>query len=837
VGTRPAETVHANPSNNVRLKEITLLIRLFVLSLCLCGPRVHAAQHPASDEAPWPAIADFTQGMEHGPGFIPYYLDRERGKLYLSIAADAGEMIYLYSLPQGVGSNDLGLDRGQLMDTLPALVRFRRVGDKVLLQQRNTYYRADSDNDAERRAVEQAFADSVLWGFPVVARNDSAALVDATAFLLRDSHGVARRLQALEQGSYQVDDSASALYYPRIRGFPRNTEFEATVTFKGSEPGEFLRQVAPDAYQFSVRMHHSFVALPEPGYQPRAFDPDSGFWPFSYADYAVPIGEDIERRFIPRHRLHKRDPRAALSDPVEPIIYYLDPGTPEPIRSALLEGAGWWNQAFEAAGYRDAFQVKMLPPDADPMDVRYNVIQWVHRATRGWSYGYGVHDPRTGEIIKGHVTLGSLRVRQDYLIALGMTSPFEGEVGTAPAQEAMALARIRQLSAHEVGHTLGLAHNFAASGRDRASVMDYPHPRIELDGQGVPTLADAYAAGIGDWDKRAIRYGYADFGAAGREPAALAAFLQEGRAQGFRFISDPDSRSAAGLHPASSLWDNGADAPTELLRVMDLRAAALARFGENTIPRGALWSSLERALVPVYYFHRYQVEAAGKWVGGSDYRYARRNPAEPFRFAPVPAADQRRALETLLETLRPEFLLLPEHIAALIPPPAYGSGRDREYPTGYTGAQLDTLSLAEASVQHTLDVLLHPARLARLYQQSAADAGQLSVGELNSVLFERLFGAAPQAGASGALQRRGGAALLGRWRELAASSEASPEVRAAAWQALQDASRWLGRSDGPDLQWEAYYGYQHWLIERFLASPEDLQPMQPAAMPPGSPIG
>jgi hypothetical protein len=367
--------------------------------------------------------------------------------------------------------------------------------------------------------------------------------------------------------------------------------------------------------------------------------------------------------------------------------------------------------------------------------------------------------------------------------------------------------------------------------------MDYPHPLIELDGEGVPTLADAYATGIGEWDKRAIRYGYADFGNEKQEQAALAAFLQEGRAQGFRFISDPDSRSAAAFHPASSLWDNGNDAAEELLRVIGVRAAALARFGEHTVPVGGLWSSLERALVPVYYFHRYQVEAAGKWVGGSDYRYARRNPAEPYRFVALPAADQRRALESLLETLGPEFLQLPEHIVALIPPAAYGTGRTREHPTGYTGAQLDTLSLAEASVQHTLDVLLHPERLARLYQQSAADARQLSVGELNSALFERLFGAEPQAGAGGALQRRSGAALLGRWRKLAASAEASPEVRAASWQALQDAARWLDRRDGPDPQWQAYYGYQRWLIERYLESPGELEPMQPAAMPPGSPIG
>ncbi len=492
---------------NVLLRSTLVLWFFTVFSTALLAETEQPAVAKPGDE-----IAAYVDGMEHQDGFLPFYLDRSKGRVFLRLDDFGREMIYLYSLPQGVGSNDLGFDRGQLSAVEPALVRFEDTGERVLLRRLNTRYRADSTQASERLAVEEAFASSVLWGFPVVARQSNGTLlVDATEFLLRDSHGIGRQLKAQKQGDHSVDKSRSALYYPRIKAFPRNTELEATITFTGNEPGEFLQQVAPDPYSFSVRMHHSFVALPEPGYQPRRFHPDSGFWPFSYADYAAPIEGEVVQRLIPRHRLQKKNPGPGLSDVVEPIVYYLDPGTPEPVRTALLDGARWWNQAFEAAGYRDAFRVEMLPANADPMDVRYNVIQWVHRATRGWSYGYGVHDPRTGEIIKGHVTLGSLRVRQDYLIAQGMTSPFTDRASETVALSDMALARIRQLSAHEVGHTLGLAHNFAASQGGRASVMDYPHPLLGLTAAGEIELTGAYAEGIADWDKRAIRYGYGNF--------------------------------------------------------------------------------------------------------------------------------------------------------------------------------------------------------------------------------------------------------------------------------------------------------------------------------------
>jgi len=304
----------------------------------------------------------------------------------------------------------------------------------------NLRYRAESTaNPAERRAIAESFAASTLWGFRIEAESDGRVLVDASDFALRDAHGVIGALTQARQGTWRLDASRSALHLPRTRAFPKNSEIEVSLTFTGDNAGAWVREVAPSADAITVHQRHSFIELPEPGFEPRPFDPRAGFFDFSYFDYSSPFPQPVIRRFAPRHRLAKRDPAAAISDPVKPIVYYLDPGVPEPVRTALLDGARWWNQAFEAAGYRNAFQVEVLPDSADPQDIRYNMIQWVHRATRGWSYGSTVTDPRTGEILKGHVTLGSLRIRQDYLLAEGLLLPYRQGDERVPEAEAMAL--------------------------------------------------------------------------------------------------------------------------------------------------------------------------------------------------------------------------------------------------------------------------------------------------------------------------------------------------------------------------------------------------------------
>jgi hypothetical protein len=678
-------------------------------------------------------------------GFIGQLFDQETGRLYLKINNLNSEFIYQSSLPQGLGSNDIGLDRGQLSEV--RLVEFNRVGNKLLLVQKNTQYRAVSNNLQESRSVQQAFASSILWSFPIVDSHKSWLLVDASDFILQDIHGVVRKLAERKQGSFKRDKSRSAIFRPRSKSFPDNTELEASITFTSDKPGKFVQQAAINPFVVSLRMHHSFIRLPKPGYQPRKFHPQSGFWSFDYQDYAQPINRPITQRFIGRHRLEKKNPEAVISEAVKPIIYYLDLGAPEPVRTALINGASWWDQAFESIGYKNAFQVKILPDDADPMDVRYNVIQWVHRATRGWSYGFGVTDPRNGEIIKGHVSLGSLRVRQDYLIAQGMLSRFTADNSEDIEQDKelmdLALARIRQLTAHEVGHTLGLAHNFAASTFNRASVMDYPHPLFELEKDPLThkdkiVSNNAYAKNIGIWDKATIAYGYQTF-ADGKQQAGLAKILADNKNASMLFISDPDSLKISDAHPRASLWDNGANTIDELQRVIKLRQLALHNFGEASLKSARPYSDLQEILMPVYYFHRYQATAAAKWLGGVDYDYSMKVIAESANLAtPADPKEQQRALEVLLKTLTPEFLSIDKELQQQIFPKAYGYRADRESLVGHSGAIFDPIALSSASVQHSLSLILEPHRLARLQQQNMQNRQHLSLQQLTTKLHEEL---------------------------------------------------------------------------------------------------
>jgi hypothetical protein len=543
----------------------------------------------------------------------------------------------------------------------------------------------------------------------------------------------------------------------------------------------------------------------------------------------------LEKRFIVRHRLNKQDPSAAISDPVEPIVYYLDPGTPEPIRSALLEGARWWNEAFEAAGYRDAFRVEMLPDGADPMDVRYNVINWVHRKTRGWSYGSSVVDPRTGEIIKGHVTLGSLRVRQDYLIAQGLVPSFGDGQDGSDVLEAFSLARLRQLSAHEVGHTLGFAHNFASSVNNRASVMDYPHPLVEIAGDGSLDLANAYDEGIGDWDKATVAYAYQDFPEDVDESDALNRIVLDAQSRGFQFISDRDARAVGGAHPDAHLWDNGRDAAAELRRVLKIRAIALENFSEATIPDGSAMSTLEDVLVPIYLFHRYQTEAAAKIVGGLRYTYAVKGDGQTAAEL-INGDDQRDALDALLATLDSAALTPSENILALIPPTTYGHPIHRELFEGRTSVTLDPVAMAETAADMTAGLLFHPARLARLVEHEARDSRQLGLqAVLDATLGATWRGPKPD-GLQGEVQRAVNIVVLKRMLAAAADNENAAQVRAQMEQTLRQLADELEMPGGSS-PWDAHYSYGTSLIARYFEDPEEFEMAPAPQAPPGSPIG
>jgi len=782
------------------------------------------------------SITEKTSELEKYEGFFDFWWDEAEGKIWLEIDKLGQEFIYVNSLAAGIGSNDIGLDRSQLGST--RVVKFERIGPKVLLVQPNYDYRANSGVRLEQKSVNEAFAQSVLFGFDVAAEEDGRVLIDATDFLMQDAHGVAERLQRSNQGNYSVDKSRSAIYLPGTFNFPKNSEFETMLTFTGSGAGGWLRSVAPSPDAVTVHQHHSFVELPDDGYEPRQLDYRSGYYGVSYQDYSTPIGEKLEKQYAVRHRLEKKDPNAEISEPVEPIIYYLDNGTPEPVRTALLEGGAWWNEAFEAAGYKDAFEIRMLPDDAHPLDVRYNVINWVHRSTRGWSYGSSVSDPRTGEIIKGNVLLGSLRVRQDYLIAEGLLAPYEEGIDPDPEMLDMALARIRQLSAHEIGHTLGISHNFAASTNDLSSVMDYPHPRVELNGDGSLSLANAYRDGIGEWDKRAVIWGYQDFEEGTDEDQALKEIIQETIDMGLLYISDEAARPQSGVHPKAHLWEYGSDAVDQLHHILDVRSAALNQFGERNIREGRSMASLEDVLVPIYLFHRYQTEATVKLIGGVDYTYNMRGDGQPGPSV-VDGETQSGALSVLLETLKPETLALPEHILGLIPPRPGGLSSGREQFRGYTDPMLDPVAMAESAAELTSSLIFNPQRAARLMNQSAMNPELFDLADvMEMVINETILGDTPS-GYEGAIQRAVNMAVLRNAVRLAAHENASPDVKAVSNFAMMELRDSLAAlvPDTEEPVWRAHYTYIHSLTEDYLVNPAEFSSPPAPYTPPGSPIG
>ena len=767
-------------------------------------------------------------------GFIDFNIDEKKGRLFLKVKKLNEEFLYVNSLPAGVGSNDIGLDRGQLGNN--RVVKFVRSGSRLLLIQPNYSFRAESENAAERKSVEEAFAQSVLWGFPIVKENGGVYHIDATDFLLRDAHGVIKSLADTKQGTYKLEKSRSGIYEPMTRNFPENTELEALLTFVGKPKGAYVRDVVPSPEAITVRQRHSFIKLPDDNYQPRELDPRCGFFGINYKDYATVIEEPLVKRFISRHRLEKKNPLAKMSEAVEPIVYYVDRGAPEPILSALLDGARWWNQAFEAIGYKDAFRVEVLPEGVDPMDVRYNVIQWVHRATRGWSYGGSVTDPRTGEIIKGHVSLGSLRVRQDFLIAQGLLAPYEEGNSNTEEMKQMALARLRQLSAHEVGHTLGITHNFAASTNGRASVMDYPHPYVLLNENGTLDFSKAYDDKIGAWDKRTILYGYQHFPETTDEAKALKGIIQETIDLGFHFISDRDARPQGGAHPLAHLWDNGSDAIAELDRLLKIRTAALNRFGENNIPMATPMGSLEEVLAPLYLSHRYQVEAVAKLIGGVQYQYSLRGDGEET-IQTVEAGQQRKALTALLETLSSKNLKLPEKLLTQIPPKPFAYSRGRESFKSKTGLTFDPIAIAESSAQHTLSMLLNHQRATRLVQQSAFNSSMPSLSEVIDALIKGTWEQRHETDYVGTIGRMVDHLVLKQLMRLCANEAASTQVRAMAFLKISNLENSIKARTAANESQKAHHLFALTEIARFKENPKEMKFSKDMEMPDGSPIG
>jgi len=700
------------------------------LALALAG----VAQSAPTAALPLEAVA----GLARQEGLIPVYLDRSKGRILLALPAPdaqgvSGRYLYVTALKTGLGSAPVGLDRARLGDT--QILAFRQIGGRVIAEFENPKFRASGAPRDEQTAAREAFATSVVWAGKVEATAlDGRLIVDISGLLTRDVMGIADALKRGGEPGFRLVADLSLADPAAVRVFPENLEFEALQTFASETPGAETRNIVPDPRLVTLAVRHSLIKLPDPGYAPRAFDPRSGAFDSLVLDYAAPLDQDIVQRVARGFRLEKTDPTAAVSSVKKPIIFYVDRAAPEPVRSALQEGAAWWGRAFEAAGYKDAYRVEIMPEGADPLDVRYNVINWVNRATRGWSYGQAVADPRTGEIIKGSVLLGSLRVRQDMLIFEGLVGADQSGRGGPNDPIQVSLARIRQLAAHEVGHSLGFAHNFAASSQDRASVMDYPAPRVKLTA-GQIDLSDAYGVGMGAWDRFIVDWLYGE-----GDASAKAAKAQ----QTLRYVGDADARAVGSGQPHGAIWDDGADPVAELARVMEVRQVAISQFGPRALRPGEAAQGLKRKYVPIYLLHRYQLEAAAKVLGGVDFAYAVKGDAA-MTAAMSPASHQRAALAGLLAAMTPEALDTPEALLPLLSSGQSGE-TDLQYQIevfeGAGGPVFDSLAAADIGAGLVLDNLLAPARLARLVEQHRRDAGQPGVGEVVDHLVGQAFGPA-----------------------------------------------------------------------------------------------
>ena len=782
------------------------------------------------------SITEAVDGLDVREGFLTSYIDSADGRVLVELApqedGSLGRMIYTARLTSGLGSNPVGLDRG--LGSSSEILRFSRVNGQVFAEFENTGYVALGADAEEADATRQSFARSVVWQTDIVAESDGRVLIDLSDFLERDQVGTTRTLSRSGQGSFSVDAGRSAPLTDSVLVFPQNVEIDALLTLQSASPGSEVRAVTPAPNSVTLTVHHSFVALPDAGYTPRIADDRAGSIITSVYDMAAPLDQPVRRSFALRHRLQRTDPSASSGPVAEPIVYYVDRGAPEVIRQALIEGGNWWGQAFEAAGFENAYRVELLPEGAHPADARYNMIQWVHRQTRGWSYGGSVIDPRTGEIIKGHVILGSQRVRQDRMIFEGLLGVNGTGSGAADDPMELALARIRQLSAHEIGHTIGLAHNFAASINSRASVMDYPAPWVRMNDAGEFDVSRAYDTDIGEWDITAVSWLYGQAETASEEANLIEGVLEDARNDGLLYITDLHARGANAAHPLANLWDNGPDPVAELREVIDVRNAAMASFGQQVMSAEQPLSALRGVFPPIYLYHRYQAEAAAKTLGGIYFAYET-NASGASGLSAASAADQRDALTALAATLDPSFLDINDQTLALLAPAPfadYDAAATRELFNSSLYPAFSRRDAAAAASRISLTVMLSTGRVARIADQWARDESQLGPDELFSTVEAAVF-SAPRGEAARLTPIREAVQTEYADRLLALARSDNPAVASLGRARLTGLQRFLSRGSN---------AHRNWLAQRIEAgleridNGEDLTGTD-TAIPPGSPIG
>jgi hypothetical protein len=771
-----------------------------------------------------PSIVSRTARARAYSGFVPFYWDAREGRLLLEIHDFRRKFLFGSGLASGAGILDAFLDRGEPGEL--GLCRFQRVGPRVLLVQEQTTNRSGSSDAELTRVVTESFPTSVLASMPVVAQTGDAVLVDATEFLLRDRQVLPLLREANLKG-WKQDASLSALNFERTGAFPRNSEIEAVLSFVCDDPPPSIAEVLPDGRTMSLRIHHTFLALPEPGYSPRALDPRVGFITNFYRDQTAPFTEPIERYQITRWRLDAAHPH---------ILYYLDRGIPEPERSAIRDAVLWWNHAFRDAGFPDALEIRDLPVGATFLDARYSGVEWVNRAERGWSVGEIQIDPRTGEILHGVARIDSHRRRTTARIwknlqPLGQggfcsagdgpdLSLLAGEMGVG--EQALVLDRLEYLAAHEVGHTLGLMHNWAATTFGWGSVMDYLAPDIELR-NGKFDLSNAYPHDIGPYDHLMIHWGYSS----DSNPRALDAIVREAYARGIVYPLESDSRWAE--------YDYGSD-PVEWLAVAQaVREKLLARFGVAQLSPGEPVHDLQKRFSLAYLYHRFAIQAAAQFLGGQFQTNALAGDGQ----APVAWVEperQRRALRLLVEALTPANLDVPDAVLTSLVPAPQATRETRERFSSDAGESFSILTAARSLSDFVVTRLLDPERDARLTIDF--DAGAPGVDEVFNSLVDSTWGAAvPDGARRAALSRVARRSVLDGFRRLAASSEASPEVRAEAVATLEALGSQLHDARSGDPAEKAFLSLAARDIRDFFAHPGTSAPRKPEQAPPGRPIG